>query len=214
MEIFSKIILEDGESISAGMFMPLAERLHLVSLIDRIVLEEVIQLNRNMLGVDNIAVNISPSSLQDESFREWVYAFVQNRPENAPRLIFEFSEFGAIKNLALIKEFCLAVRKCGHMVGLDHYGQSLSNLGFLQSIHPDYVKIDRAYTGELKDKESDSRFFIGSLCSVAHSIDIDVIAEGVETEQQAQILAGLNLDAIQGYLVDRPKPVKGLMKEA
>jgi diguanylate cyclase (GGDEF)-like protein len=214
LEIFSKIVLESGETISAGVFMPLAERLHLVSLIDRIMLEEVMKLNRHLLGVDNIAVNISPASLQDESFREWVYTFIQDKPANAPRLIFEFSEFGAVKNLNLIKEFSVAVRKFGHMMGLDHYGQSLSNLGFLQSLHPDYVKIDRAYTGELKDEESDSRFFIASLCSVAHSIDIEVIAEGVETEQQAKILEGMNLDAMQGYLVDRPKPVKSLMKEA
>jgi len=214
LEIFSKILLENGEIISAGMFMPLAERLNLVSLIDRVMLEEVMTLEKHQLGVDNVAVNISPASLQDDSFREWVYSFIQRIPANSPRLIFEFSEFGAVKNLNLIKEFTAAVRKVGYMVGLDHYGQSLSNLGFLQSLHPDYVKIDRAYTGELKDEENDSRFFIASLCSVAHSIDIEVIAEGVETEQQARILEGLHLDAIQGYLIDRPKPVKSMLKQA
>jgi EAL domain-containing protein (putative c-di-GMP-specific phosphodiesterase class I) len=61
----------------------------------------------------------------------------------------------------------------------------------------------------LKDEESDSRFFIGSLCSVAHSLDIDVIAEGVETEQQWELLKALNIDAIQGYIVERPKPLTG-----
>ena len=92
-------------------------------------------------------------------------------------------------------------------MGLDHYGQSFSHLGYLKSLRPDYVKIDKAYTGELKDAENDSRFFIGCLCSVAHSLDITVIAEGVETEQQWQLLKELNLDAIQGYLIDRPKPL-------
>jgi len=129
-------------------------------------------------------------------------------------MIFEFSEFSALQNLNLIKDFSALVRGYGHAMGLDHYGQSFSNLGYLKSMRPDYVKIDRAYTGELKDEESDSRFFIGSLCSVAHSIDIMVIAEGVETEQQVQILKELNLDAIQGYVVDRPKPIKGMMKNA
>ncbi len=213
LEIFSKIQLENGEIISAGVFMPMAERLNLVSLIDRGMLEEVVQLDSSQLGVEYVAVNISPASLQDESFREWVYSFVQHKPASAPKLIFELSEFGAVKNLDLVKEFSSVVRKYGNMVGLDHYGQSLSNLGFLQSLHPDYVKIDRAYTGELKHEDNDSRFFIGSLCSVAHSIDIEVIAEGVETEQQAQILTGLKLDAIQGYLVDRPKPIKSLVNK-
>ena len=115
----------------------------------------------------------------------------------------------AIQNLDLIREFSEVVRQDGHLVGLDHYGQSFSHLGYLKALQPDYVKIDRAYTGELKDEESDSRFFIGSLCSVAHSLDINVIAEGVETEQQWEILKELNLDAIQGYIVDRPKQLVG-----
>jgi diguanylate cyclase (GGDEF)-like protein len=211
LEIFSRIVQEDGKFLSAGIFMPLAERLNLVSAIDRIVLEEVLKLDRRQLKVDNVAVNVSPASLQDNEFRQWVYSFLKNPLPNAPRIIFEFSEFGAVQNLPLVKEFSTVVRECGHSMGLDHYGQSFSHLGYLQSLRPDYVKIDRAYTGELKNEESDSRFFIGSLCSVAHSIDIAVIAEGVETEQQAKILQELNLDAIQGYYIDRPKPIGSLI---
>ena len=136
-----------------------------------------------------------------------VYSALKNLPEKSPRINFEFAEFGAVQNLDLVKEFSSVVRQYGHLVGLDHYGQSFTHLGYLKSLRPDYVKIDRAYTGELKDKESDSRFFVGSLCSVAHSLDIDVIAEGVETELQWELLKELNLDAIQGYIVDRPKPL-------
>ena len=213
LEIFSRIIQEDGKFLSAGVFMPLAERLKLVSSIDRIVLEEVMQLDRNQLGVENIAVNVSPASLQDDAFRQWLQSSLKTLPRTAPRIIFEFSEFSAVQNLNLVRDFSIFVREYGHAMGLDHYGQSFSNLGYLKSMRPDYVKIDRAYTGELKDEESDSRFFIGSLCSVAHSIDIMVIAEGVETEQQVQILTELNLDAIQGYIVDRPKPIREMIRK-
>ena len=189
--------------------MPFAERLQLVSYLDRIVIEDVMQIDSATLNTDRVAVNVSPASLQNDSFRRWLLFAIENLPEKAPRINFEFPEFGAVQNIEMIKEFSLIVRKYGHLVGLDHYGQSFSHLGYLKSLRPDYVKIDRAYTGELKDKESDSRFFIGSLCSVAHSLDITVIAEGVETEQQWQQLKELNLDAIQGYIVDRPKPLLG-----
>jgi diguanylate cyclase (GGDEF)-like protein len=213
LEIFSRIVLEDSTLLSAGVFMPLAERLKLVSSIDRIVLEEVMQLDRNQLDVENIAVNMSPASLQDDAFRQWLQSSLKTLPRTAPRIIFEFSEFSAVQNLNLVKDFSIFVREYGHAMGLDHYGQSFSNLGYLKSMRPDYVKIDRAYTGELKDEGSDSRFFIGSLCSVAHSIDIMVIAEGVETEQQWQVLRELNLDAIQGYIVDRPKPIRDMIRK-
>ena len=209
LEIFSRIIQEDGSLLSAGLFMPFAERWELVSYLDRIVLEEVMRIDTAEINVNHVAVNISFASLENDSFRNWVYSALKILPEKTPRINFEFAEFGAVQNLDLIKEFSVAVRQLGHLVGLDHYGQSFSHLGYLQSLRPDYVKIDRAYTGELKDEESDSRFFIGSLCSVAHSLDIDVIAEGVETEQQWELLKELNIDAIQGYIVDRPKPLRG-----
>jgi diguanylate cyclase (GGDEF)-like protein len=209
LEIFSRIIQEDGTLLSAGVFMPFAERLKFVSYLDRIVLEEVMQIDTNEITDNNIAVNISSASLENNSFRNWVYSVLKTLPEKAPRISFEFAEFGAVQNLDLLKEFSGVVREYGHFVGLDHYGQSFSHLGYLKSLRPDYVKIDRAYTGELKDEESDSRFFIGSLCSVAHSLDIDVIAEGVETGQQWALLKELNIDAIQGYIVERPKQITG-----
>lgn len=212
LEIFSRIIKENGELLSAALFMPFAERLKLVSLLDRIVLEKVMLLNRIELGIEKVAVNFSAASLQDQSFRQWIESALEKFPATAPQLIFEFPEFSVVQNLSLLKDFSGFVRKYGHGIGLDHYGQSFSHLGYLQSIRPDYVKIDRAYTGELKEEGSDSRFYIESLCSVAHSIDIAVIAEGVETEQQYQILKGLNIDAVQGYFIERPKPLKSLIK--
>jgi EAL domain-containing protein (putative c-di-GMP-specific phosphodiesterase class I) len=138
---------------------------------------------------------------------EWMSDHLMKLPENAPKIIFEFSEFGAVQNENLIKSFAAIVRAYGHKLGLDHYGQSCGNLKYLQSLRPDYVKIDRAYTSELKDEESDSRFFISSICSVAHSIDVIVIAEGVETENQIRLLRELNIDAIQGYIIDQSKPI-------
>ena len=206
-ELFSRIIQEDGNLLSAGLFMPFAEHLHLVSYLDRIVLEEVMQLDVASIGADRVAVNMSPASLQINSLRRWLLDKIERLPQKAPRVNFEFPEFSAVQHLDRIKEFSSAVRKYGHFVGLDHYGQGFSHLGYLKSLRPNYVKIDRAYTVELKDEESDSRFFIGALCSVAHSLDITVIAEGVETEQQWEHLKKLNLDAVQGYIIDRPKPL-------
>lgn len=210
LEIFSKIVREDGGEFRAELFLPFAERLGLVSLLDRIVLEEVMRLDRRQLHVDAVAVNISPTSVSDKAFREWIYAALKALPPSAPRLAFEFTEFGAIhtiRNLASIKEFREHIQKWGHGISLDHYGRNLSNLGYLRSLRPDYVKVDRAYTEELKDASSDSRFYMGSLCSVAHSIDVMVIAEGVETEEQCQQLKEMNIDGMQGYAIGRPRPI-------
>lgn len=207
LEIFSKIIRADGEEFRAELFLPFAERLGLVPILDRIVLEEAMRLDRRQLRVDTLAVNLSPTSLNDDSFRQWIYAALKALPPSAPRLAFEFAEFGAICNLELVKEFREKIRELGHAMSLDHYGQSLSKLGYLWSLRPDYVKVDCAYTEELKNGASDSRFYMGSLCSVAHSIDVMVIAEGVETEEQSQLLQALNIDGMRGYVILRPQPL-------
>lgn len=212
LEIFSRIVRENGEILSAALFMPFAERLKLVSSLDRIVLEKITGFDRCRLPSETVAVNISASSLQDSAFRQWLETLLVNLPSMSPRIIFEFTEYGAVQNLLLLREFSTLTRKYGHAIGLDHFGQSFSHLGYLQSLQPEYVKIDRAYTGELKESENDSRFYVESLCSVAHSIDISVIAEGVETEEQYQILKEFNLDAIQGYFVERPKPIETFFK--
>ena len=209
VELFARLIMEDNTLSNAGVFLPFAERLNLVSYLDRIVLEEALKIDPAKLNAETIAVNISPASLQNSSFKKWILNVLQTLPTNTPRFNFEFGEFSAVQNMDQIKEFSTFVRQYGHQVGLDHYGQSFSHLGYLKSLLPDYVKIDRAYTGELKGEDNDSRFFIGALASVAHSLDIAVIAEGVETEQQWEQLKELNLDAIQGFIIDRPKLLTG-----
>jgi diguanylate cyclase (GGDEF)-like protein len=205
LEIFSRIVREDGKLIHAGVFMPFAERLRLVSTLDRIVIEKVSCLDRKNLGIDTVAVNVSPTSLRDTLFTEWTRSLLSHLPKTAPRIIFEFSEFSAVQHLELVRKFSDMAREFGHGIGLDHYGQSFSNLGYLKSLRPEYVKIDRGYTSELRDDESDGIFFISSLCSVAHSIDVSVIVEGVENETQLRMLGNLNVDAMQGYFIERPK---------
>ncbi|MBJ6752440.1 bifunctional diguanylate cyclase/phosphodiesterase [Geomonas anaerohicana] len=207
LELFARVMQENGEALDAALFMPVAERLKLVSSIDRMVIEEALKVDYRRLGVERVAINLSPTSLEDDAFRNWLYAFLKALPAGAPRVNFEFSEFAAVQHLQSIREFGAAVRACGHGIGLDHYGRSFSKLGYLQSLHPEYVKIDRAYTGELSGGENDSRFYVASLCSVAHSIDIKVVAEGVESEAQAAVLRELNLDAMQGYFFGRPQPL-------
>lgn len=206
-EIFSRVIREDGHVISAGVFMPLAQRLGVVSSLDRIVIKKAMQLTRDEVGTDELAVNVSAMSLQDESFLEWVFTTLGQASTNMPRLVFEFVEYSAVQNLDTMRAFSTRLRELGHGVALDHFGSSFSNFGYLQSMRPDYVKIDRAFTNELGKENSDSDFFISSLCSVAHSLDVEVIAEGVENEQQFELLKELDVDGVQGYFIDKPGPL-------
>lgn len=205
IEILSRISLTTDQDLNASLFIPMAERLRRISSIDRIVLEKAMQIDITNSHTTELAINISTSSLADPSFTSWLLSSLKKMPPGTPKIIFEFAEFNATQELDLLQNFAKEAKAMGHFIGLDHFGQSFANFGYLKSLQPKYVKIDRAFTDELKTENSDSHFFIGSLASVAHSLDILVIAEGVETEQQYQTLRELNIDGIQGYYIDKPK---------
>ena len=205
LELFARISLADGRMLNAGIFIPLAERLGRISAIDKLVLERALRLETCDIACSELAVNISPTSLHDSAFINWIYAQLKHRRREKPKIIFEFSECNAIREMVLLQQFAKEVKKLGHFIGLDHFGQSFTNFGYLKSLQPRYVKIDRAFTDELKSKESDTSFFISSLASVTHSLDILLIAEGIEDEQQYQTLRDLKIDGVQGYFVDKPQ---------
>jgi diguanylate cyclase (GGDEF)-like protein len=204
-ELLSRIALDSGEIVSAGIFVPLAERLQLISKFDKVVLRKIFEQKKAIADLKIIAVNLSPSSLCDAVFVDWILAELNQLPDKSTHIIFEFPEFGAVQYLDIMKLFSNKVRELGHAIGLDHFGQSFSNFGYLQSLRPEYVKIDRTFTKELEHDHGDSEFFIGALCGVAHSLGIRVIAEGVEQKEQVDKLLELDVDALQGYLFGEPK---------
>lgn len=206
-ELLSRIVLDSGEIVSAGMFIPLAEQLQLISSLDKIVLKKVFSGIQNNHFLGAIAINLSPVSINDGNFVQWLLNELQKLGKTAPHFIFEFPEFGAVQCLNTTKHFAQNVQRLGHSIALDHFGQSFANFGYLQSLRPEYVKIDRAFTKELMTQQGDSEFFIGALCGVAHSLGIKVIAEGVETEEQMEQLLELDVDALQGYLFGKPTQI-------
>lgn len=206
-ELLSRIVLDSGEVVSAGMFIPIAERLNVMSKLDKVVLNQVFRDVRTHDNLRTIAINLSPASISDGEFVSWLLKELSRLPTGKSHLIFEFPEFGAVQRLDEIKEFATKVQALGHGIALDHFGQSFSNFGYLKSLRPEYVKIDRAFTKELESGEGDSEFFIEALCGVAHTLGVEVIAEGVEVQEQVDHLLDLNIDALQGYLFGKPAQI-------
>jgi len=206
VELFSKILLSDGQFMSAGVFIPLAVKSHSIAAVDQMVLEKALEVDWRGLGVEEAAINISSASFREPSFRGWVLNWLGRLKSDDLRIVFEFSEFAAMRDLATIQTFAAEVKKRGHTIAFDHFGQSFANFGYLKSLQPRYVKIDKGFTDELRNMESDSSFFIGSLTGVAHSLDILVVAEGVENKEQAEMLRALNVDGLQGFMLDQPRP--------
>ncbi|MBV5318758.1 MAG: GGDEF and EAL domain-containing protein, partial [Desulfobulbaceae bacterium] len=209
-EIFTRVIDASGRHLSVGMFIPMAERLGLMPALDKMIIEQLLEQPLQQLSPHRIAINMSPLSLTDGEFVAWLQRQLALCANEGILLNFEFPEFRVIRYSSLIKEFSEGIKKQGHALGIDHFGQGLMQFGYLKSLLPDYVKIDRAITSELLDEQSDRYFFINTLCNVAHSLDIKVIVEAVESERQWQTLSKMHLDAVQGFYIKQPKPIANM----
>jgi diguanylate cyclase (GGDEF)-like protein len=190
----------------AGVFMPLAEELGLAREFDRLIVELALQQAAQAAGGPALAINLSAGSVQDSAFVEWLFSELARLPPASTRPVFEFSEQLAIAHLTPLRALVSRLRGAGFGYGFDHFGRGLADFGYLRSLRPDYVKIDAAFVRELV-RDSDRQFFVGTLISVAHSLDILAIAEAVETDTQREVLEQLHIDALQGYLMGRPKPL-------
>lgn len=207
-EILTRVIDGTGRHLSVGMFIPMAERLGLMPSLDKMIIERILEQPQQQFALHRIAINLSPLSLTDIEFVAWLHPQLIKCAKEGLRLNFEFPEFRVIRYSKLIKEFSEIIKKQGHQLGIDHFGQGMIHFGYLKSLLPDYVKIDKAITGELLDEQSDRYFFINTLCNVAHSLDIKVIIEAVENENQWQALSKMHFDAVQGYYIQRPSPLQ------
>jgi diguanylate cyclase (GGDEF)-like protein len=207
-EILSRVLDTSGRHLSMGLFIPTAERIGRMPALDKMIIECLLEHFLLQQPHHRIAINLSPLSLMDAGFVSWLQQQLVQCARSGLLLNFEFPEFRINRYINLITDFSKVIKQQGHQIGIDSFGQGLIPFGYLKSLLPDYVKIDKAISNELQDEQSDRFFFISTLCNVAHSLDIKIIAQGVENENQWQVLSKMHIDAIQGYYIQKPEPIK------
>lgn len=200
--------LRDGEQLlNAGVFLPMVERFAMAADIDRLVIELLAERFTASSG-PQLNINLSSSSIQRPEFVSWLVGFLRERPAFAQRLLLELPEQALVVNEAAVREFALSVEPFGAGLCLDHFGVAASAFHYLQSLPLQALKIDRCFISGLQDN-ADNQFFVKSLRQIARSCDVDLLAEGVETEQEWQAILELGLDGGQGYYLGKPAASQG-----
>jgi diguanylate cyclase (GGDEF)-like protein len=208
-EVYVRIMEDDGQGevqlLSAGLFIPHADRLGLTPEIDQMVIAKVVKRLQDEASQDTrYAINISPISLKNKDFVKWLELLLSEKSALANRLVFEMPEYGAVTQLDNVSSFNDLVRRHGAAFSLDHFGRSHSAFGYLKTIKVDFLKIDGSYLWELQNS-TENQFFIQALVDIAHGLEIKVVAEAVETEQVWGIVQRLNLEGGQGYFLGKPE---------
>lgn len=188
---------QNGEWQPAGKFLPLAERLKLTTQLDLAAVSLGLDELAAHPDLPGLAINLSASSLQDDEFRRQLGELLKKQPKSSPRLWLEVAESGAFKHFDAFRAFCLELRDTGCRLGMEHFGRQFSQIGSLHDLGLDYLKVDASFVRGL-DANPGNQAFLKGLSSIAHSIGLQVIAEGVVSQDELQSLIAVGFDGATG----------------
>ena len=202
---------QDPESglVVPGAFIPLLEETGLIFEVGRWALARALEEYKEWTArgrtVPRIAVNVCAIQLQQKDFVDIVTSAVQQAGDLPHALEFEITESLLMKDVETTIRKLSTLRELGIQIAMDDFGTGYSSLSYLARLPIDTVKIDRSFVGGMAGG-ADAMAIVTTIIALAHSLNLRVVAEGVETEEQAQLLRLLKCDEAQGYLFSRPLP--------
>jgi diguanylate cyclase (GGDEF)-like protein len=197
-------------------FIPLAEETGLIVPLGQWVLESAcnqmaIWATRPHTASLKIAVNVSAREFQQPGFVEHILATLASTGADPNRLELELTESVLVENVDTIIEKMMALRVLGVSFSLDDFGTGYSSLSYLKRMPLDNVKIDRSFVRDLLVDPNDAAIAL-TVVALADALGFGVIAEGVETVEQLDFLAGCGCYTYQGYFFSRPLPLESFEK--
>jgi diguanylate cyclase (GGDEF)-like protein len=191
--------------VSPADFIPVAESAGLIEALGEGVLRRACEMGVRWPGL-TLAVNISPPQLRNPSFASRVFDLLAETGMRAEDLELEITEGILLEDEHVTTETLRKCRDAGIKIALDDFGTGYSSLNYLKQYAVDRIKIDRSFINQLADGGV-SVAIVQAMVTLAHAMGIEVTAEGVETEEQRQILAAMGCNTFQGYLFSPPVDV-------
>ena len=210
-ECLIRMARKDGTLAPAGDFIPAAETLGLVRLIDRRALELAVARLKAAPHL-NLALNVSGTSAND---RPWLNSFVDYIRDNAAvadRLTVELTETAALSAFEENAQFISRLRELGCGVAIDDFGAGYTSFRNLQLLNFDMVKIDGSYIQGIA-RSPDNQLFVRTLVGLAKNFELKTVAEWADSEEDAKLLANMGIDYLQGFKFGRPDIEPAWLKE-
>ena len=201
----------DPESgvVLPGRFIALLEETGMIvevgAWVMRRVMEDLRQWRRQQLDPPRVAVNVSPVQLRQKHFIPSLRELLEEGADQVDGLDIEITESAIMKEVKENISKLEAIRELGFGIAIDDFGTGYSSLSYLSQLPVNALKIDQSFIAEMTERPN-SLAIVTSIISLAHSLGMEVIAEGVEREDQAKLLRLLRCDLIQGNLCSPPLP--------
>ena len=212
-ELLLRLKQANAELISAASFLSSADRYGLMPQIDRWVISNYFKwLQQNPAHLSSLTlcnINLSGNSLLDPTFKDDVQRLFEQYRIPFNRICFEITESVAIINLQDTLSFIEHFRALGCRVALDDFGSGFSSYSYLKHFPADFVKIDGHFVRDLLDDQYD-KAIVKSIHEVAHAMDMQTVAEYVESDELLAALKLMGIDYVQGFALGKPAPLTQL----
>lgn len=213
-ELLLRMRDETGDIVAPGRFIPAAERFNLMPMIDRWVLDKVLEELVDRKGFEgearySMSINLSGNSLSDEQFLDYVAGRVEalQLPERA--LCFEITETAAIESINDVSRFMQRMRKLGCIFSLDDFGSGLSSFSYIKNLPVDFIKIDGSFIDNVTHDLMDQSL-VSAICQIGRSLGVYTVAERVECPEVLETLEAIGIEYAQGFLIAEPRPIEEL----
>ncbi len=190
-----------NDVIPMSQLIPASERLDLIPQVDKLVTNIVFK--KMEVTSQQVAVNLSITSIANREFREWLIKELTQREALCSRLLFEIEDAALIQHREYTESLCLHLIGLGCRITIEHFGDHFASLSGLRAIQPQFVKLSGRLTQGIHTNK-DNQLFVSSLISIASNLNIKVIAEMVENEAESIALTKLGVEHQQGYYFAKP----------
>ncbi len=203
---------QEGQWVSPARFIPVAEELRLIERIDTLGLRRALEwLGANPHSTLEVSLNLSAQTLRDPALPFYVGDLLRQYHIPAQRLMFEITETALLKDLVMAQRVLGELRKLGAKIALDDFGSGYASVSYLRHLPIDRLKLDRTMVQSIGTGAAGEQL-LRAMIQLGHTLEMEVLAEGVETSEQMDWLKGNGCDLIQGYLIAKPQPAKSLLE--
>ena len=202
---------EDDGLVSPGKFIPVLEETRNIIPIGRWIIETVCKQLQDWsianLEVVPVSINLSPIQFAQEDLLSVIEGIVSDYGANKSKIVFEITESTFMRDVDLTRETLQRLRDLGFSISIDDFGTGYSSLAYLLRFPLDNLKIDMSFIRDI-DKDPADASLVRAIITLAHTLNLKTIAEGVETDEQLGILKNLRCDMAQGYVCAKPQPAE------
>ena len=202
--------------IPPSKFIPIAESTGMIEAIGKWVFTKACSDLATLMACTSqdvrVAINVSPRQLRDKGFLAFISKQIEHHRVAPKNIEIEITESVLMEKVEEHNTILNKIKNLGIHIAIDDFGTGYSSFSYLNRLSVDVLKIDRSFVENTTENEKD-RKIVSAIIAMAHNLNLRVIAEGVETQEQLELLSQKHCDICQGYLFSKPLPLSEIQNE-